>query len=1488
MAQERHKWDRFLTPLARSLRDRQLAVVVGAGLSKQARLPTWSELIDALRAELQPIDPDSADISSPLLLASMYEAQFDRQGLVRRVHEFLPPGEPSPAHHALADLDVEFFFTTNFDSLLEDALQARGRNPYVIKRDVDYAHYPKPGVAKVFKMNGDLDLPSDLVITENDFARYAQSRPNLLQELQRTFKTHTVLFIGISFEDPALKSAYYQALQDLGKQGRRAYVVWDRTPALARRAYAQLNLEVVDIDCWDNLIPFLQRLRQLAAQADQSAPPLTAPAWLADTDIRDLLSRLTEAEAQRMLKTFRRLAEALNAGYRSKVERELQELVSDIENKATSLPIPPEVPARVHRLAAAYHLPRSPRETPEASLAQISEALRLWDNAGHRAECRVIQALARQHVDGLEATVTALRDIGSSKARAVEFSLYAHAGHIEKCHEMLEARLVDAQAARRDPDLAPALAYYYALSEEFGQAEETTRDLLNLADTPSHREVAADIARLTAYAPIRQFCKRHGLLPNATLGLDLAELAGGDALERCLESYTKAVDGYLAERCEEEAVATLEAAVRALRPSSEPVRGLAERLAELSPRNPVLCSLWDPAAPDRDLPARPPDFQTLQRLAEDPHSDTALLLEVAGGLGCQELIADRPPGSGQERMRQVVEKLDAARSRFDSDPGLQAGYTLHAAQLWRQAGDAAKASEILEGYEPPQQYAYLAPLLRAMHYSTHDLEKALNWLDRASALSPENPQVLFVAVTSYGWAEETEKQAEAATKLARLLRTRQTVRLQLQALADARRWAEFLAAAEQAADDAPEDEFLRPRRANALLALDRGEEAIEDLEWMRQGRLGGADALLALARAYALHRNDYDRALQVAHECTERFPDERDGYLYACELALHAGRTEDAFQAAAEALERFPDEEEVLVKFIHVAHRTGHDGDTRLPNVYGRLSAMGSGHHFRVLRGAQGLDEAKRLVLARHEATETAEALYAQGVVPLILIAEHPLGVALYGLSRLFLRHGTPRYISCGDQAGDFKWLSEHAPNATVIDYTALLTLEALSDEKPDAWLEIPEKCFQTIYVPSSFHEVLAHERDRLADRGQPSRYRSLVQLRNAIERERGVFETLPHLSRDGAPDTFGEYTERQHASQHSLPYFAEYPQSDYELQVPELNLAAVTELLRSAGEIDKKTHDHLLTLASRPIPQNPADPATVAKQREVVADLTTLERMADANALTPLTRYFSKICISEQALDRLRAEIEQFEFDEQCRTGFERFTSQLRASKATEWVSLEPDERVAMPPRPGTEERLDPYFRYYADLYNVALKQGTPLWTDDRATRAVSLEAGSVPRFGTDSLLKWAFLGRKAIDDNTYFALYERMLDEFRYRCLLIEPEFVVRLYGEVNDPRNERLVRILRTYREAATQIQQLSQDPSWLYGELTVRRAFRAYVDGVAAILDLAHQRGLSPESAGDIFAELDLSRHWEHVRGREPEFLSLLFLRYWSGVSVTRQA
>ncbi len=307
------------------------ALLLGSGLSRAAGILTGHDItLDLVRrvaiAQDKTDQPDWAawynrkfgkapDYSE--LIAQLGATSHERRAIlasyIEPTEDDLQQGRkiPTKAHHAIAALVhrgmVRVLITTNFDRLLEQALQERGIDPTV----VDSAHALRGAeplthsTCYLVKLHGDYK-DARILNTDQELAQYSSEITNLLD---RIFDDHGLVVCGWS-------GAWDIALCDsiMGNPSRRYSMYWAARDPLSDAAQRIVNHrrgQIVSIADADDFFGKLRDQVQTLAQTHRQNPRnvdllvSTAKRFAADHDRRIDLHDLIEAEVQRCLHALR-------------------------------------------------------------------------------------------------------------------------------------------------------------------------------------------------------------------------------------------------------------------------------------------------------------------------------------------------------------------------------------------------------------------------------------------------------------------------------------------------------------------------------------------------------------------------------------------------------------------------------------------------------------------------------------------------------------------------------------------------------------------------------------------------------------------------------------------------------------------------------------------------------------------------------------------------------------------------------------------------------------------------------------------------------------------------------------------------------------------------------------------------------------------------------------------------------------------------------
>lgn len=192
----------FIRNFSKEVKENNAAIFAGAGLSAGAGFVDWKSLLRPITEELG-LDVDKED---NLVSVAQYHCNEKLQNRNRLnqllINEFSRDAELTENHKILARLPMSTYWTTNYDKLIEKALELAHKVPDV-KYTINQLATTKPKRdAIVYKMHGDVDHPDQAVLTKDDYESYHIKFAPFITALSGDLVSKTFLFLGFSFTDP--------------------------------------------------------------------------------------------------------------------------------------------------------------------------------------------------------------------------------------------------------------------------------------------------------------------------------------------------------------------------------------------------------------------------------------------------------------------------------------------------------------------------------------------------------------------------------------------------------------------------------------------------------------------------------------------------------------------------------------------------------------------------------------------------------------------------------------------------------------------------------------------------------------------------------------------------------------------------------------------------------------------------------------------------------------------------------------------------------------------------------------------------------------------------------------------------------------------------------------------------------------------------------------------------------------------------------------
>ncbi|HCJ6435098.1 TPA: SIR2 family protein [Acinetobacter baumannii] len=262
--------------IVKELEENNFAIFAGAGLSSPAGFVNWRELLRPLSVELDlDIDKENDLVS----LAQYYvNENHGRSRLTERlIDEIDIAKEPTVNHKILAKLPISTYWTTNYDNLIEKALDDEGKLADKKFTKNHLSQTKKGRSAVVYKMHGDASLPDQAIITKDQYESYPLIYAPFITALSGDLVSKTFLFLGFSFTDPNLDYILSRIRIHFEHNQRQHYCIFRKVnrqdyeteedfsynklkQEFVIKDLARFSIKVVLIDTWKELTSILEEI----------------------------------------------------------------------------------------------------------------------------------------------------------------------------------------------------------------------------------------------------------------------------------------------------------------------------------------------------------------------------------------------------------------------------------------------------------------------------------------------------------------------------------------------------------------------------------------------------------------------------------------------------------------------------------------------------------------------------------------------------------------------------------------------------------------------------------------------------------------------------------------------------------------------------------------------------------------------------------------------------------------------------------------------------------------------------------------------------------------------------------------------------------------------------------------------------------------------------------------------------------------------------
>ena len=268
--------EEFIEVYTKALNDNTAAVFAGAGLSKLSGFLDWRSLLRPIAQELKlDVDIETDLIALTQFHVNKHNGRHNINQLI--LNEFTKKVQINENHKILARLPINTYWTTNYDTLIEEALKSANKTPDVKREPENLAENISKRDAVIYKMHGDVSQTHKAVITKDDYENFDRTRDLFSIALKGDLVQKTFLFIGFSFSDPNISYILGRIRGLLGENQREHYCLMRKIQkkcftTTTKYSYAKIKQELqikdleryciraVLVDDYDDITKILKRI----------------------------------------------------------------------------------------------------------------------------------------------------------------------------------------------------------------------------------------------------------------------------------------------------------------------------------------------------------------------------------------------------------------------------------------------------------------------------------------------------------------------------------------------------------------------------------------------------------------------------------------------------------------------------------------------------------------------------------------------------------------------------------------------------------------------------------------------------------------------------------------------------------------------------------------------------------------------------------------------------------------------------------------------------------------------------------------------------------------------------------------------------------------------------------------------------------------------------------------------------------------------------
>lgn len=216
--------------LINEFKKNNVVLFVGAGISINYGLPSWSSLLDSLGKRFLSQNNDRYKFYQSCNYQEKAQYLYDisdKITVINNINEifsFSLDVNNNSIHEIITSLPINNIITTNWDNLIENAFDKKNIPTTKIWKDgqISSSNF---GGKNIIKLHGTIEDPNSIIFSEEDYQDSFNNNPLLKNYLSTVLARSTILMIGYSYSDINFKTVHNFVNKSLGKNSKKIYIL---------------------------------------------------------------------------------------------------------------------------------------------------------------------------------------------------------------------------------------------------------------------------------------------------------------------------------------------------------------------------------------------------------------------------------------------------------------------------------------------------------------------------------------------------------------------------------------------------------------------------------------------------------------------------------------------------------------------------------------------------------------------------------------------------------------------------------------------------------------------------------------------------------------------------------------------------------------------------------------------------------------------------------------------------------------------------------------------------------------------------------------------------------------------------------------------------------------------------------------------------------------------------------------------------------------